>query len=39
MQTRVVEELRSRFTQYMKTRDESVIPPELESITYAIVSS
>ena len=34
---RVVDELRSRFAQYMKTGDDSQIPPELELITYAVV--
>ncbi|KAH9921040.1 leucyl aminopeptidase [Fomitopsis serialis] len=33
---KVVEELRSRFSHYMITGDDSKIPPELQIVTYAV---
>jgi aminopeptidase 2 len=33
---RVIKELRSRFDHFVKTGDDSRIPPDLEAITYRI---
>ena len=34
----VIKEITSRFAYYMETGDDSRIPPDLENLTYTIVS-
>lgn len=36
---RVINELKLRFNEYLKTGDDSRIPPDLERVTFRMVSS